>query len=188
MNTVIGLVGEKGGGKGTFTNLLREIAVNKKINHIRSGDVLLETLKLWAIAANRENFQKLAVAMDQSFGVGTLTNAVHKRIINEPADIVVFDGVRWETDSQMVRRFPKNFIVYITADIHIRYERTKGRKEKTDEGETSFEQFLREEQAQTEAFIPRIAATADIRIENNKSFTELREEISTFYNKYLKTA
>ena len=187
MKIVIGLVGEKGGGKGTFTNLLREIATGKSIGCKRSGDVLLETLKIWNITPNRTNLQKLAVIMDKTYGAGALTGAVQKRIIEDPSDITVFDGVRWTSDAQMIRQFSPNFLIYITADARTRYERTKLRKEKAGEENASFEQFLKEEKAETEIFISRIGEAADVKINNNGSLEELKERVADFYENHIKT-
>ena len=187
MKIIIGLVGEKGSGKGTFTNLLQEIA-SESLSRKRSGDILFETLKLWGISPSRENLQKLAIIMDNSYGRGSLTHAVYKRIVEDPADIIIFDGVRWETDVCMIRQFSSNILIYVTADIKIRYERTKLRKEKDGEAHTSFEQFQKEEKAQTEIFISQIGATADMRIINNGSWEELKERVADLYKNYIKSA
>src|SRR5688572_17025142 len=106
MKIVIGLVGEKGSGKETFGNFLMEAAKGKKVKRIRFSDLLNFTLKLWDLPQTRENLQNLAVLMDTNFGTGTLTGAVSKQIQDLEADIVILDGVRWETDEYLVRGFP----------------------------------------------------------------------------------
>ncbi len=177
---IIGLVGEKGCGKGTFKDLLAEMVPDKKIAHVRFSDVLAETLKLWGIPASRESLQKLSPAMVQAYGEGVLTRAVRKRVEDLDADIVILDGVRWLSDEEMLRQLPDNLLVYITADAKTRYERTKSRKEKTGEENTTLEQFMKEEQAETEKSIPLIGARADYKIINSGSLEELRTEIEKF--------
>lgn len=183
---IIGLVGQKGGGKGTFTDLLKKAAPNKTISRIKSSDILLETLHTWGIPATRRNFQILASTMVADYGEGILTKAVHKRIAHDPSDIVIFDGVRWDSDVKMVREFPQSLIVYVTASPKIRYERTKTRKEKADEGDVTFEQFLEEEQMPTEIDIPRIGAKADFKIINDGTLEDFEKQVKEFYEKLFK--
>lgn len=180
MKIVIGLVGEKGSGKGTFTRILKELIPQKNIVCIRFSDLLKETLILWDILLTRENLQDIAVVMDKGFGKGTVTHAVYKRIEKEKADIVIIDGVRWPTDVDMIRKFKHNFLIYITAGLKIRYERIKARKEKTGEEKTNLRQFLKEERALTEKFIPKIGKKADFIIENNKGLENLAVKVREF--------
>jgi dephospho-CoA kinase len=46
---VLGLVGEKGSGKQTFSDFLKKAAKGKKIAHMRFSDILRETLELWSL-------------------------------------------------------------------------------------------------------------------------------------------
>lgn len=177
---IFGLVGEKGSGKETFGNLLMETAKTKKIARIRFSDILNYTLKLWDLPNTRENLQHLAVIMDNAYGIGTLSHALSKQIRETKADIVIMDGVRWKSDVKLIRSFPDNILVYITADLDIRYHRLKLRKEKKDEAKT-YEQFMKEEKAQNELLIPQIGSKADFRIENNGSLEDFKKEVEKFY-------
>ena len=174
---VIGLVGEKGSGKGTFTKLLKDCLPRAKIVYVCFSDALGDTLKIWGIEPTRENYQKLSVAMKNTFGEGSLTRATHRRISGLEADAVVLDGIRWRADVELLRSLPNNILVYVTADARVRYERTKNRKEKAGEDQTTFEQFMAEEQAETEKLIPKIGAQAELTIDNNGSPEQLREQI-----------
>jgi len=181
MKIVIGLVVEKGSGKETFSKFLKEIANGKETLHIRFSDLLKETLEAWSIPVTRHNLQHLVVVMDKGFGVGTLSHAVEKRIENLKADMVILDGVRWKTDVDLLKRFPQNVLVYITSTLHVRYDRLKARGEKTGEESTSFVQFMKEEKAKNELLIPKIGASADVKIENSGSLKEFREKVEEFY-------
>lgn len=180
MKLIIGLVGQKGCGKGTFVKLFKEAASDKKITHVRFSDILLETLNTWNLETSRENLQRLSVMMRNLFGEGTLTRATKNRIETADTDIVLLDGVRWESDLDMLRSFPQNLLVHVIRDPKKRWEGTKARNEKIGESETSFEQFLKEEQAETEQLIPKIGAKADITINNDGSTEDLNEEIEKF--------
>lgn len=60
---VLGLTGEKGSGKETFVKLLAELNPNQGITHLRSSDILRETLQIWSIPETRTNLQLLPVIM-----------------------------------------------------------------------------------------------------------------------------
>jgi dephospho-CoA kinase len=173
MKICIGLVGEPGSGKGSFVEIMASLIPHLScfsssvVGHHRSSDILVETLDAWSLPATRENLQKLAIAFDGSFGKGTLSNAVKQRILADSNEIVVFDGIRWLTDVDMLRHLPNNILVYVTAPAEVRFERMKARKEKSDEGGMSFDQFLREGKADTEIYIPIIGEHADHVVHNN---------------------
>ena len=177
MSVVIGLVGEKGSGKGTFARLFAEAAPDKKNVAMRFSDILRETLDIWHIPTTRTNLQKLAVVMDEALGAGSLSNAIYERVIGMHADIVILDGVRWETDVALIRRFSKNLLIYVTASPEMRYRRTLVRGENAGERETSFEQFMQEELAANETGIPRIGADADCVIRNQGTVEEYKSAI-----------
>lgn len=186
MEKIVGLIGEKGSGKEEFTNTLRIIAPEKRIERFRSGDILAETLALWGLDKTRENFNRLAVSMDETYGNGTLSHAVYARIVAHAADVAVFDGMRWDTDVEIVRSFSLHVLVYITADIHTRYERVRKRKEKVGEEFLTFEQFQLEEILPTEREIGHLGTMAHFHIVNNGSREELAQKVGIFYERYLK--
>ncbi|MBI4434595.1 hypothetical protein HY635_02150, partial [Candidatus Uhrbacteria bacterium] len=162
---VVGLVGEKGGGKGTAVRLIGDaLPTGTRCVGVRFSDLLRETLDLWHLPHTRANLQNLSKMMDAEFGNGTLAHAMGHRIARIAADVVVLDGVRWEADRLLIRSFANNLLIYITASTRTRYDRLCARRENAKEHETSYEQFLEEERATSERAIPAIGATADVRI------------------------
>lgn len=179
---VIGLVGEKGGGKETFVACLKELG--RPVKHLRFSDILLDVVKQLEIPkqeVERWQLQELAVALDKIFGKGSITRAMKKRLQKYKSELVILDGIRWRTDAEMLRELPDNLLVYVTANPKIRYERAKKRKEKAGEGEISFELFMEEERAETEIYIPEIGKTADVMMENNGTLEEFRQKVEEFY-------
>ena len=184
MALVIGLVGEKGSGKETFGDFFEEAAKQSELSvlRIRFSDVLIQTLQLWSLEPSRENLQKLAVVMKDGFGPDTLTHAISELIKNSKADLIVIDGVRWLPDRDLIRKFPENKLVYITATQELRFERLKTRTLTYRKNETqSFEQFIKEEGAENELYIPLIGEQADFKIENNADLEDFETKVKKLY-------
>lgn len=186
MKVVIGVLGEKGSGKETFTNLLKKLLPDKKIELVRTSDAMRKTLDLWNLPVIRENYSKLVIEMEKTFGEGTLARAAHSMIDKSTADIVIVDGIRRIPELDLVRSFQKNFLIYITADVKVRFERIISRGEKSNEKEMTFENFLKEESLETEQLIYKMGKTADLKLENNGSLSKFRISVNDFCNKNLK--
>jgi len=185
---VIGVVGENGAGKSTFSKILSDsfiMAPSSFISSIKSSDVLAEVLNILRQPVTRENLQKLPIALAQYFGDGFLSSAVEERMLNSDAKIVIFDGVRWPSDVRMLRTFPHNFLVYIASDLEIRYERLKNRKEKLEEKDLSLEEFKKQELSSTEVLIRQVGAAANYKIRNNGAFEEFRKKVFVFKFNFL---
>lgn len=184
MKTVIGVVGEKGSGKGSFVHMFQALS-SKSVDCVKSSDILAETLNLWDIPLTRSNLQQLAIIMNGKYGDTALSHAVEKRIKEFGADTVIYEGIRWPSDVEMIKRFPKSILVYITASPETRYKRTLERKEKVGEGSATFEQFMQEEKVATETSIPGIAAQASVKIINEGSKEDLEKKVREFWEGFL---
>lgn len=186
MKAIIGLVGENGSGKDTFTTFFKAAAAPLTVKKLRFSDVLADTLKMWDIELSRSNLQNLAIIMDREYGKGTLTHATEKRIKEDGSDIIVLEGVRWHTDIPMLKKFENSYLIYVTADPKIRFDRLKKRGEKAGEAGLTFERFQKEEKAGTETDIPEIGLKADFKIENNGSLDDFREKVEEFFRSNIK--
>lgn len=182
---IIGLVGEKGSGKDTFTHFLQDLIKQKKISHIRFSDLLKHTLKLWDLPMTRSNLQKMAQFLEEGFGPGTVARGIEVQIQKTDADIIILDGIRWKPDVELLKKFPSRTLVYITADPKLRFQRLKSRGEKDGEAGMSFKQFQKEEQAKNELLIPQIGGSADYKITNNTLIEDFKAEVEKFVNSKL---
>lgn len=186
---VIGLVGEKGSGKQTFVNFLKEIIYGSrsvgrpiksgmtKVRQVRFSDILAQTLLIWDIPNTRANLQKLSLIMEDGFGQASLANAAKFSIEGDTADVVIFDGIRRSPELELVKNMPNSHLIYITADQKLRYARLKLRSEKVGEVGLTLEQFLKEEVSKAEINIPTLGKKADLKLENNGSFDEFKSSI-----------
>src|SRR5258708_748467 len=142
MKMIIGLVGETGSGKGTLIQIFKEIVQPHTVFHASTVGILRETFDLWRITPTKRNLQILAIRMDESFGLGTLTRALKHRIDASDATFIIYDCIRWQSDLRLIRSYPQHLIVYVTTkDPKTRWERTRLRGEKEDEKNATFEQF-----------------------------------------------
>lgn len=185
MTKVIGLVGEKGSGKQTFVNFLKEIAPNLNIRQVRFSDILAQTLILWDIPLTRPNLQKLAIVMNDAFGTQALANAAKFSIEGDTADLIILDGIRRQAEFELVRSMKNSLVIYITTDQKLRYERLKKRSEKVGEVGLDYEQFLKEESSKAESEIPKLSKKADLKLENNGTKDEFKKKIVEVYNQSL---
>src|SRR4051812_8444313 len=107
MKLVIGVTGSPLAGKETFANVTEELL--KKDGHSvsrhRFSDILRDTLDLWGIPHGRINEQNMAQLMviPEFFGKDTLSNAMKIRLMKNPQDVGIIDGVRWFSDEAMLR-------------------------------------------------------------------------------------
>ena len=182
---VLGLVGEKGSGKQTFVNFLKEIASSKTprndgreivVRQVRFSDILAQTLILWDIALTRPNLQNLSIIMNETFGAKALANAAKFSIEGDSANIIILDGIRRKAEFELVKQL-NGTIIYITAKQDLRYKRLKARSEKVGEKGLTFEQFLKEESSKAESEIPKLSKKADIKLLNNDSKEDFKNKI-----------
>jgi dephospho-CoA kinase len=181
---LIGLTGEIGSGKTLFYDLLKEVLPQRKIALVNYSDTLKDTLTLWFLEQTRMNFKKLATALNTNFGGAALGHATLKRALSQDAEVVVMAGLRWNGDLERLRAY-HGLLVYVTADIKIRFERVRIRKEKTNEQGITFDKFVEENNAPNEISVTRLGAQADFRIDNNGSLDEFREKIRVFVREFL---
>ena len=176
MKKIIGIIGEKGSGKGTCVDLITKIAQQKNltVECVKTSALLGETLTLWNIPHTRNNLQYLAIIMNTQYGDTTLSDALKNRIEKSNADVVLYESIRWKSDLDMIKSFENNFVLYVTAPVHIRYERTVSRGEKVDEKQASFEKFVADEKVATETEILTLSTHADYKIENTGTEEDLR--------------
>ncbi len=87
--------------------------------------------------------------------------------------------MRMPCDYEFIKSYPNSYILYVTADQKIRWERAVKRKEKTDD-DISFEKFQAMDESETEFSISNIGAKADKAIRNEKDLEHLLNETDKF--------
>lgn len=173
---VIGIIGEQAGGKGAVSNIIK-----KKFGGTRltTSDILRRTLNSLHIPVSRENLIKLALSLKNTYGNSVLMHAMLSDVENTNDDLIIVDGIRMPGDvDPFIREYGKDFhLIYVTADPGVRYERSLKRGEKAGESEATYEDFIKNEQFETEKSIPEVGKTAEFIIINNESERELEEKV-----------
>lgn len=173
---VIGLVGEKGSGKGTVAKYLESYY---KADHYTVSDILKEMSKLIYLPETRENLIQLALVLKKGFWSTILIDALINRVNASEKRVVVADGLRLPEDIEPFKQeYGKKFmLIYVTADTKIRYERIRTRKEKIGEDLVTFLKFKEQEKLPTERKIKKVGEQANFKITNNESIEDLYEQI-----------
>lgn len=179
---IIGLIGEKGSGKGTVAKYLIDKC---GAAHYGTSKILRRTIEGLHLPVTRDNLVKLALVIKEGFWPSIVIDALITDIENNGSDIIIADGIRMHGDVRPFRKkYGKNFyLIYVTADIKIRYKRTKARNEKADEDKMTFEEFLAEESRLTEVSIHEIGAKADFTINNDGIPKKLKKQIDEIIKK-----
>src|SRR3989338_1692790 len=181
MNKIIlGLVGPLACGKETVKKYLVE---NYKAKDCRFSTILRDVLNRTAVPVSRENLQKLSTVLRANFGENLLAKAIAMDASKLDADIVVIDGVRRPTDIAHLNELPNFFLVKIDADPKSRYERMVKRNENEGDDKKTFEQFLKDHEAEADRLVPSVMATAKHAIDNNGSFEDLYKQVDEIVEK-----
>lgn len=179
---VIGLIGEKGAGKGTVSDYLIEKYGAK---HYGTSKILRRTLEDMHLPVTRENLVKLAMVLKNGFNQSVIIDSLIEDMEKNGSDIIVADGIRMHGDVEPFQKKyrDKFYLAYVTADVKNRYERTKARKEKDGEDKTTFEQFLEEENKPTEVEIREVGQQADFTLNNDGTREDLIVQIEEMLRK-----
>ena len=179
---VIGIVGPKAAGKETVANYIAGEYKGRAHSH---SEILDDILAVLNIPNTRENEIKL-VALRKTFGPQVLTNALNKKISAENYPVQVITGIRFDSEFENIRTYEKNAVIFIDAPLEKRYEWQSKRKQKSDDQNMSYEQFMQLEKRETEVNIIELGKKADFKVENTGSTEQLYVQIDAIMNQILK--
>lgn len=173
---ILGLIGEIGSGKGLVSQYLKD---NYQASIYKFSDPLRDILKRLQLKNTRIRMQSLSTTLRAIFGQDLLSKIIAIEVKKDKNKIIVIDGIRRLDDLKYLKKL-KNFkLIYITSDIKTRYNRIITRNENLDEEQKTFEQFLKDNQDESEKRIAEVAKISDIKIINNQSIKSLYKKINT---------
>lgn len=170
---IIGLIGEKGGGKDTIAAYLIE---HYGAYMLGVGDLLRQIHQLLELEYTRESMNTLVKAIREQFGEEILQTAILKKFANVPNKICVISGVRKPAEIEQLHAIGGK-IWYITAPIEQRFERIFQRRQNADDAHQTLELFKQQEHLPAEIYITELGQRADVTIHNTGTLEELLTKV-----------
>lgn len=161
---ILGFVGDLAGGKGTICQYLKE---KYGVTSYRFSTMLRDILDRIYAEKTRENLQDLSTFLRSRYGQDIMSKVIVKDVLADKNDIVAVEGIRRPTDITYLKELEGFHLIYITADPKTRWERMVLRKENPDEADKTFEQFLKDEQAEADMLIKELGQKAEYTLTNN---------------------
>ena len=171
---VLGIVGEMGVGKSTITDYIK-----KKYGAVsfRFSDMLTDIANRLYIEPTRPNLQMISSMLRQTISQDIMSKVIMHDAQSATADIIIVEGIRRPSDITYLKELPNFYLIGMTADERVRYERVCLRSEKPDDQTKSWEEFQQEGLAEAELEIKNIKAEARVQINNNGSEAELLAQV-----------
>lgn len=171
-NLIIGIIGQIGSGKSGSAAYLLEEHRHLKIKTYSFSTVLRKILQDIAVEESRPTLINLGKSLRRHFGPDLLGNYIAEQIASENADIFIVEGFRYEEDLEEIAKMDNFHLIYIATRPEIRYERLIARDQNPGDRNKSYEDFLADEESETEKNIKAIAQKANIVIENDGTIIE----------------
>jgi dephospho-CoA kinase len=182
-NIIIGLVGQIACGKAAIKEYIEKKYGSQDC---RFSTPLRDIINRLALSENRENLQKLSTTLRNAFGEDLLAKVIAVDASKLNAAIVTIDGMRRMADIKYLKELPNFYLIRIDVDAKIRFERLKTRNENAGDKDKTFEQFMIEENYETEKTIPEVMNHAKISINNNGTTEELYPQIDKIVSNLIK--
>lgn len=177
---ILGFVGDLASGKGTICKYLKE---KYGVDSYRFSTMLRDILDRIYVEKNRENLQDLSTFLRGRYGQDIMSKVIVQDVLNDKNNIVAVEGIRRPTDITYLQELPGFNLIYITADPKIRWQRMVLRKENADDAGKTFEQFLKDEQAEADMLIKELGKKAERTIVNNGTIEQFHAEMENILTK-----
>lgn len=181
---IIGLIGRQASGK----EVVKQYLIKKYgADAFKYSSPLRDILNRLYIPLSRENLQELSYIIRKSFGEDSLMQTIFNDLLNSTSKITVIDGVRRMMDLEKLKDMPHFYLINIDAEVKLRYERLKLRNENEGDSEKSYEDFLADDNRESEQEISTVASLANFQLDNNTSFEKLYEQVDKVMEKIQNT-
>ncbi len=177
---IIGLTGQIACGKGVIKKFLIE---KYKASDYRFSTILRDVLIRLDIEQSRENIQNMSTLLRQTFGEDILAKVMAKDAKKDDHHFIVIDGIRRMADIKYLREVDGFFLVSVEASEELRHQRVIERNENPGDDVKTFEDFIKDQNAESESQIPETMSNADFTINNNGTWDELWEQIHQLVKK-----
>jgi dephospho-CoA kinase len=177
---IIGLTGQLASGKSAVAAYLIK---NYQAESFGFSQPLRDVLKRLYLEETRANLANLSEILRGRFGSDLISRVITEDLKMSSADLVVLDGIRRLPDIALTKNLPGFALVRVEADEQTRYQRLIGRQQNQDDGQKTFEQFLKDHEAEADRQIPLVMAEADYTLNNSDSLKNLHKQIDELIKK-----
>ncbi len=176
---IIALTGHISSGKTTVANYLAD-----KFNGTIYGfsGPLRDILKRLYLPLDRTNMANLSEIIRSQFGSDLISRTIAMDIEEDPCNFIILEGIRRDPDLETMRDLPGFQLIAVTADSKLRWERMTKRGQNTDDHSKTYEQFLNDEQSESDRTIPKVMAHAEVTIDNNGTLEELYAQVDKIFS------
>lgn len=171
---IIGFVGMIASGKGAAAKYLVE---KYGASYYRFSTMLRDALNRFYLENTRENMQLISTILRKNFSEDIMSKTMSNDIAKDANPLIAVEGVRRLADISWLEKNPDFTLVSIEVDAKIRYQRLLKRAENPGDQAKTFEQFLADEKAEADAEVPLVIKKAQIRIDNNGSYDDLKKQL-----------
>lgn len=178
---ILGFVGDLASGKGTAAKYLHE---KYGATTYRFSTMLRDILDRVYVPKSRENLQQLSTFLRESYGQDVMSRVIAEDVARDENKLVIVEGIRRPSDIEYLKKLQGFYLVYLTGESHIRWERLVARRENPGDSEKTFEEFLKDETAEADRMIKELGRTAPDKIENNDGFEEFYQNLDALVLKY----
>ncbi|HCC22420.1 hypothetical protein A2480_01315 [Candidatus Uhrbacteria bacterium RIFOXYC2_FULL_47_19] len=176
---IIGFVGKQGAGKDTCTDYLCE---KYGATIFKFSTPMKDCLERLGLPVTRENLILFSKVTRETFGQNLYAKVMAMDAMNTNDTLIAINNIRRSGDISALKNMPEFTLIAIDAPARIRYERILFRKEKEDENNMTWEQFVTYENAETESMIPEVMAQAINTIDNSGTLEELYKRLDEIIN------
>src|SRR3989344_3055415 len=177
---ILGFVGDLASGKGAICKYLKE---KHGVDSYRFSTMLRDIVGRIYVEESRENLQDLSTFLRSRYGQDIMSKVIAKDVQNDPNQIVAVEGIRRPTDITYLQELPGFNLIYITADPKLRWQRMVLRQENADDAGKTFEQFLKDEQAEADMLIKDLGKQAKYTLLNNGGVEEFHANMEEMLKK-----
>ena len=180
MKKIIVFTGQVASGKGTAAAFFVQ-KYGAKV--FRFSTMLRDILDRLYLTQSRENMQDISMNLRGRFGQDLMAKVIAHDVERADAKLVIVDGARRPEDIEHLKRLDGFTLIAVSARPEVRFERMHTREENPDDHSKTWEEFLKEEGAETEVLIPRLMNEADFTVDNNGDRESLEKQLEEIYAK-----
>lgn len=171
---IIGLVGPIAAGKGTVAAYLADKYQAKLYGFSAPLRDIVSRLHL---EPSRANLADLSTCLRAQFGQDLISKTIRQDMDADTADTLVLDGIRRPSDIALIQSLPGFVLWAVNASAETRYRRLTQRQQNSDDQQKTFEQFLTDEQSESDKTIADVMNHASLTLDNSGDLDKLHQQI-----------